>query len=172
MPLMFWPKDDVLKALGKLTLAFAELAFYLNQCLLRLHLPKTEAEAKKITGAEFNIRAKDLKDTLNARGASLWQDASFKFKPPLEFKPTLTDLSSQRNLLAHGIAYLAIERQEGQLVGKLYKYSSRSRQRMSLDDPRPIDELTAKIEKAVDQAQFLALNLQIEEHERKSKTRP
>jgi len=168
---MFMPPDEVLKALGKMTLQFAELEFYVSQCLLWLLQPQTEVEATKITGQEFNRRAKCLKDTLHARNDAkiLWRDPSMK--PPVEFSPLLTDLADQRNLLAHGITYTVLEKQDdGQLVGRSYKYSSRSKQKKPIDNARPIEDLTAKIEKAAEQAKWLALSLQLEHQQTKGNT--
>lgn len=165
MPLMFLPPDPVLQALGKMTLWFAELEYYVNQCLLWLHQPQTEEEAKKFTNGEFNRRAKDLKDSLQARfdAGTLWRDSSMK--PPIEFSPSLTALSDQRNLLTHGMAYTALDEKEK--IGKTYKYSSRSKQKKQIDEPSAIEELTAKIEKAAEQAQWIAISLQLENEQSK-----
>lgn len=167
MPLMYLPPDDVLKALGKMTLWFAELEFYVKECLLQLHQPQTEQDVKRITAGEFNRNAKDLKDTLRARfdAGVLWSNPSMK--PPAEFTPSLTDLSDQRNLLVHGIAYNALDEKEG--IGKTYKYSSRSQQKKQIDEPMAIDALTEKIKNAVEQAQGIALNLAMETEQKQAK---
>ncbi len=169
MPLIYLPADDVLKALGKMTLWFSELEFYVNDCLLWLFQPQTEADSKKITNREFNRRAGELKDILQTRSdaSTLWRDPTMR--PPIDFNPALTDLSDQRNLLAHGMAYNALEKQDGQLVGRIYKYSSRSKQTKALDDAELIENLTAKIERAAEQAKSIAISLQLEHQHHQGK---
>ena len=158
MPLLSLPNNDVLRALGKLTLWFAELEFFVNDCLLQLHEPKTDAKRRKLLWRDFSQRAKDVEETLRARSESgkLWKDPTYK--PPAQFAPSLRRLSERRNLLIHGVAFTVLEKLGQQLVGRTYKFSSRSRQQTPLE-AEPIEELVGQIARAAEQAQWLALNL-------------
>ena len=67
MPLTFPPGDKVLLALGKMTLEFGELEYWVYICLTWLLRPQTPGDAEKIMRLEFNRKAKRLKDVLKAR---------------------------------------------------------------------------------------------------------
>jgi hypothetical protein len=159
MAIVSLPSDEALKSLGRLTIYFAELEFFLNWCLRLLHNAKTEAEERKINNREFTRRAEDLNKMLAAASAPGGKLEGPEFAEIIRFTPSLSDLGNRRNLLTHGAAYNMIIRQpNGGQIKTIYKHSSRSGKSEVLH-PADIAAFTKEVETAVNKLTALSLAL-------------
>jgi hypothetical protein len=172
MPIVFPLDDEVVKAIGRMTIWFAELEYFLNCCLFLFRDFRTETEWKECCKPEYQKRAKELKDIIKTQSAPggrldnpfLARHVQFR-SGSVDLGDRLAQLGDRRNVFIHGVLRNVLQKDGQQLVARYYKYSSRSKKHEPFE-LNAIDALTAEIEKVAERLESLARDLDLQRQQR------
>jgi hypothetical protein len=124
MPLPILPKDDVLKALGKMVLYFAEVEYCLSTAIVELEYSQEGGAMAKIQKVPFQGRVDRLKNALRRAderwGFDLARDKFFTLKPIEQ----LPQLGIDRNNLIHAAVFSKLDLQNSRAFHFSYNFRS------------------------------------------------
>jgi hypothetical protein len=157
MPILFPPGDDVLIALGKMTLQFAELEYWVNTGIVEAEHITALSDQEKVSGVPFSIRIPRLITALAGVEARGWITFGQDVVPAVDFLPLLLTLADDRNDFFHGAAFTLMTKSAPHEVHHR-KFNPKTGRHHALDKVT-LDGLTARIEKYTEQLKFAILDL-------------
>jgi hypothetical protein len=110
MPLLTMPPDDILIALGKLVLQFAELEYWINMGIIEAENIAGAAEQARVARLPFNKRVDRLQEALGQVEGKGWTKFGEDGVPAVDFLPKLKDIANERNDLIHGATFNMMSR--------------------------------------------------------------
>lgn len=99
------PRPDVLAALGKMTLLFAETEYWVNMGIIEADSITDKAAQKKACGRGFGDRVTRLRNALTQQEKQGLITFGKNLIPALSFLDDLEPLTQDRNDLLHGATY-------------------------------------------------------------------
>lgn len=159
------PGDEVLIALGKMVLHFAELEYWVNSGIIEAEHITDTAEEARVTRDPFNKKVKRLEKALAAAKAKGWIQFGKDFGTSVDFLPQLMEVAVDRNDLLHGATFTRVSKSAPFEVHHRKVNPKTNRETGGVDvrvhnlDKATLDKLSDRIRDYAERLEFAVLDL-------------